>query len=110
MEVLEILFEIALLLTGVLLVIVFGHMTKAIRSVEKERAELIKENKELEIEKNIYKHLREFNQKIADEKEEVIKTYTKIIMSLEEELKSVREEAYKSKKTVRKSTTSKKTK
>lgn len=110
MDILILISIISLLLASLLIVICFKRLFKIIERLEKERNELIKENKELETNKNIYKRLREFNQKIADEKEDTIRTYTKIIMSLEEELKSVREEAYKSKKVVRKSTTSKKAK
>lgn len=110
MDILMLISIISLLLASLSIAICFKRLSKIIERLETERNELIKENKELETEKNIYKNLREFNQKKADEKDYTIRTYTNIIMSLEEELKSVREEAFKSKKTVRKSTTSKKTK
>ena len=110
MDILMLISIISLLLASLLIVICFKRLFKIIERLETERNELIKENNELETEKNIYKHLREFNQKMADEKDDTIRTYTNIIMSLEEELKSVREEAYKSKKTVRKTTTSNKAK
>ena len=110
MDILMLMSIINLFLASLLIAICFKRLFKIIERLETERNELIKENKELETEKNIYKHLREFNEKIADEKDDTIRTYTNIIMSLEEELKSVREEAYKSKKTVRKTTTSNKAK